>query len=232
MMMARAPSTFRQGDVTRAIKAVVAAGLSVAGVKINPQGEIEVVTGKPEAQEFGARPARRDCALEARHAETQAAPFASSGNPPPHHSLVCAQVGHGARTCESGLSTARLSSMLNTKLLIAWHSRSSETRRITAARHPSVAYRRATARRRCLDRRCRAATRRQRENIFKGMIVASAGPKPITRRSPSEHDSGWASERRAATPAPGAHTFWTQCGACSAGRSRQGCVKARSDRGR
>ena len=48
----RAPSTFRQRDVTRAVKAVIAAGLPVAGVKVSAQGDIEVVTGDKKSHDL------------------------------------------------------------------------------------------------------------------------------------------------------------------------------------
>jgi hypothetical protein len=49
--MARASSTFRQQDVTRAVKAVVAAGVDIARVEIDAAGKIVIVASKPEAQD-------------------------------------------------------------------------------------------------------------------------------------------------------------------------------------
>jgi hypothetical protein len=52
--MTRAPSTFRQSDIVRALKAAATAGLHVAGYKIDPQGKIEVVIGNSKAQDSDA----------------------------------------------------------------------------------------------------------------------------------------------------------------------------------
>jgi hypothetical protein len=49
--MSRRPASFRQRDLTRAVKAVLAAGLHVAGVKVSAQGDIEVVTGDERVQD-------------------------------------------------------------------------------------------------------------------------------------------------------------------------------------
>jgi hypothetical protein len=43
-MKPRQPSAFRQGDVTKTVKAVIAAGLRVVGVKVGANGNIEVMT--------------------------------------------------------------------------------------------------------------------------------------------------------------------------------------------
>jgi hypothetical protein len=45
--MSRGACTFKQTDVTKAVKAVVAAGVEVARVEVDRDGRIIVITGKP-----------------------------------------------------------------------------------------------------------------------------------------------------------------------------------------
>jgi hypothetical protein len=45
--MARGPCTFKQEDVTRALKAAAKAGVSVQRVEIERTGKIVIVTGEP-----------------------------------------------------------------------------------------------------------------------------------------------------------------------------------------
>jgi hypothetical protein len=66
--MARAPSTFRQADVTKAVKAVRSAGVDIVRVELTKDGRIVIVTGE-------ANPAVQDdldrelAEFEARHGE-------------------------------------------------------------------------------------------------------------------------------------------------------------------
>jgi hypothetical protein len=46
--MSRGPQTFRQRDVTKALKAVVAAGMPVVKVEVDKAGKIVVVVGDPD----------------------------------------------------------------------------------------------------------------------------------------------------------------------------------------
>ncbi len=46
--MARGPCTFKQGDVTRMVKGVVAAGVDVMRVEVDTDGRIVVIAGKPQ----------------------------------------------------------------------------------------------------------------------------------------------------------------------------------------
>ncbi len=66
--MARAPSTFRQQDVTRAVKAVTAAGVHIARVEIDRAGKIVVVTQQsPTSQQDHLD--RELTEFEARHGQ-------------------------------------------------------------------------------------------------------------------------------------------------------------------
>jgi hypothetical protein len=49
--MSRNAHTFKQGDISKAIKAAVKAGLPVARVEVSPEGRIIVIAGKPEQEQ-------------------------------------------------------------------------------------------------------------------------------------------------------------------------------------
>jgi hypothetical protein len=49
--MGRPPSTFRQQDITRAVKAVTAAGVGIARIEIDKAGKISIIAAGPEARE-------------------------------------------------------------------------------------------------------------------------------------------------------------------------------------
>ena len=54
--MSRAPSTFRQQDVTRAVKAVVAAGVDIVRVEIDKAGKIIITTASVKGATNGVAP--------------------------------------------------------------------------------------------------------------------------------------------------------------------------------
>jgi ssDNA-binding replication factor A large subunit len=67
--MPRAPSPFRQADVTRAVRAVRSAGVDIVRVELTKDGKIVIVTS--EAQPAVQEDLDRELAeFEARHGES------------------------------------------------------------------------------------------------------------------------------------------------------------------
>jgi hypothetical protein len=54
--MARRPCSFRQGDVTKALRAASAAGAQVQRIEIAPDGRIVMEMGEPDASGTAANP--------------------------------------------------------------------------------------------------------------------------------------------------------------------------------
>lgn len=48
--MGRGPSRFRPSDVTRAVKAVVAAGVEVGRIEVDKEGRIVIIAGKGDPE--------------------------------------------------------------------------------------------------------------------------------------------------------------------------------------
>jgi hypothetical protein len=52
--MSRAPSTFRQQDVTKAVKAVAAAGVDIRRIEVAPDGRIIIIVGNGKPDQWEA----------------------------------------------------------------------------------------------------------------------------------------------------------------------------------
>ena len=53
--MPRGPCAFKQSDITKAVRAVVAAGIEVARVEVDKAGKIIVVAGEADKTEVSER---------------------------------------------------------------------------------------------------------------------------------------------------------------------------------
>jgi hypothetical protein len=58
--MSRGQQTFKQGDVTKALKATVKAGVAVNRVEIDKNGKIVIVITKPEDEGNGEKPEKNE----------------------------------------------------------------------------------------------------------------------------------------------------------------------------
>ena len=58
--MSRGQQTFKQRDVTKALKATVKAGIAVERVEIDKDGKIVVVIGRPEDAATGEKPGKNE----------------------------------------------------------------------------------------------------------------------------------------------------------------------------
>jgi len=58
--MSRGQQTFKQRDVTKALKATVKAGITVGRIEIDKGGKIVIVTGRPEDAANGEKPGENE----------------------------------------------------------------------------------------------------------------------------------------------------------------------------
>jgi hypothetical protein len=58
--MSRGQQTFKQGDVTKALKATVKAGIAVERVEIDKNGKIVIVTARPENAANGEKSGKNE----------------------------------------------------------------------------------------------------------------------------------------------------------------------------